>query len=381
MKDVERLRAMYEGGKFDHLFRKSFGYFPQTMERWKREGMPEDAAPGGPRFNEYFGYDELPWVDQGVDLGGCEAPLCPRYEEKVLREEDGHEIVQDFIGRVMAYPKGQREQVMPTFLKHAVASRKDWEEEIKPRLNPDTLERWTKFDEKAKHARESVARGEKLRFAKAIGGYMYLRSLVGPVDLLYLFYDHPDLVEDMMKHWRDFMVKCLVRSQQAGGPFFRLFLYEDICYKTGPLISPEMMKRFLMPYYRELYQELQSRQREKLHFEVDTDGDCRSVMDLYIETGVDGMSPFEVAAGCDVVEIGKKYPKLFMSGGIDKRALAKGPRAIDAMMERIMPTMVKRGLYVPTVDHTVPDDVSLANYLHWRKRMLEMDGRQLSVRS
>ena len=32
-----------------------------------------------------------------------------------------------------------------------------------------------------------------------IGEYMYLRALVGSVDLLYAFYDKPDLIHDMMK--------------------------------------------------------------------------------------------------------------------------------------------------------------------------------------
>ena len=375
MDHVERMRAMYEGGSFDHLFRREFGFFPQTMERWKREGMPEEAARGKPGFRDYFGHDAWVWVDQGVDLGWCEAPLVPSYEEKVLRVEDGHEIVQDSIGRVKAYPPGQREQVMPTYLKHAVTGRRDWEEEVRPRLNPDTPARWEKFEEDCLLSRAKVERAEALRTANVIGGYMYLRSLIGPVDLLYKLYDEPDLIRDMMKHWRDFMVKCVVKSREKVGPFFRLFLAEDICYKTGALIGPDMMLEHLIPYYRELYEEIQSRQSEKLHFEVDTDGDCRSVIDIYLEAGANGMSPFEVAAGCDVVEIGRKYPELFMSGGIDKRVLARGPEAIDKMTEYIFPAMVERGRFIPTSDHSVPEDVSLDNYLHYRKRVMEMDAR------
>ena len=374
MNHVERMKAMFEGGKFDRLVRRPFGYFPQTMARWRKEGMPAEAAQGGAKFDEFFGYDPGVFLWQEVDLGWCEAPLAPRYEEKVLRVEDGHEIVQDFIGREKAYPIGQREQVMPTFLKHAVANRRDWEEEVKPRLDADTPERWKDFAKESSWRREKVEQGGGLRTANIIGGYMYLRSLVGPVDLLYKFYDDPELIEDMMKQWRDFMMKSLVRCREAGAPFYRLFLAEDISYKTGPLISPEMMRRFLMPYYRELHEELQSRQREKLHFEIDTDGDCRSALEVYEEIGVDAMSPFEVAAGCDVVEIGKQHPKLTMSGGIDKRVLAQGPKAIDKMMEHIMPAMVKRGRYMPTCDHAVPEDVSLESYLHYRKRAMEMDG-------
>jgi uroporphyrinogen decarboxylase len=83
------------------------------------------------------------------------------------------------------------------------------------------------------------------------------------------------------------------------------------------------------------------------------------------------MSPFEVASGCDVVEIGKQYPWLVMSGGVDKRVLAQGPTAIDAMVDRIFPAMQARGGYIPTCDHGVPEEVSFENYMHYRKRCLE----------
>ncbi|HUW56208.1 MAG TPA: uroporphyrinogen decarboxylase family protein [Planctomycetota bacterium] len=373
MTHVERMKAMFEGGRFDRLVRQPFGFFPQTHERWQKEGMPEAVTHGGKGFREYFGFDPSVWLGQGVDLGWCEAPLVPRYEEKILRTVGGHEIVQDFIGRHKAYPVGQREQVMPTYLKHTVASRADWEEEVRPRLDADTPERWEGFDEKMAEQTEAVARGEGLRNAGVIGGYMYLRSLIGPVDLLYRFYDEPELLHDMMRHWRDLMLTCLRRSQDAGGPFYRFMLAEDICYKSGPLISPDMMREFLSPYYRDVYDELQSHQSEKLHFEIDTDGDCRPVIDVYQECGVDAMSPFEVASGCDVVKIGRQYPALHMRGGIDKRVLARGPDAIDEMLAYIMPAMTKRGRYIPSSDHAVPDDVSLDNYRHYRKRVMEMD--------
>ena len=34
---------------------------------------------------------------------------------------------------------------------------------------------------------------------------------------------------------------------------------------------------------------------------------------------------------------------------------------------------VKRGDYIPTCDHGVPNDVSLENYLYYRRRVCEMD--------
>ena len=376
MNAVERLRRMFEGGPVDHMVRRPFGYFPQTMARWRREGMPPEVHSDGregPKFNEYFSFDPEVWMGQAIDLGWCEAPLVPAYEEKLLRVEDGHDIVQDFVGRVKAYPIGVREQVMPTYLKHAVATREDWENDVRPRLDPGTPERSKGYAERAAACRGRLERGEAVHSAGAVGGYMYLRSLVGPVELLYMFYDDPDLVHSMMRTWRDLMVPWLKRVQADVGPYFRLYLAEDICYKTGPLISPDMIRAFLLPYYRELFDELRSGQRETLHFEVDTDGDCMGVVDVYREAGVTAMSPFEVAAGCDIVEAGRRWPDLAIRGGIDKRVLAAGPDAIDRVLRRILPPMVERGRYIPCCDHAVPDDVSLASYLHYRRRAVEWD--------
>ena len=82
------------------------------------------------------------------------------------------------------------------------------------------------------------------------------------------------------------------------------------------------------------------------------------------------LCPFEVASGCDVVRTGRDYPALLLSGGIDKRILAEGKTAIDREIDRVMPAMQKRGGYIPTCDHGVPEEVSFENYMHYRRRML-----------
>ena len=56
---------------------------------------------------------------------------------------------------------------------------------------------------------------------------------------------------------------------------------------------------------------------------------------------------------------------------MDKRVLAGSKDDIDRMIDRIFPAMQARGGYLPTCDHGVPEEVSLENYLHFRKRCLE----------
>jgi uroporphyrinogen decarboxylase len=157
-----------------------------------------------------------------------------------------------------------------------------------------------------------------------------------------------------------------------------VFLAEDICYNHGSLISPEMMAEFLLPYYQQLISDIKARNLDRsrrVFVQVDTDGFCDPVIPLYdAAIGLDNMSPFEVASGCDVVRTGREYPNLLMSGGLDKRVLARSTQEIDRMVEGILPVMRARGGYIPNIDHGTPSEVPYANYLHYRRRCIELGG-------
>jgi uroporphyrinogen-III decarboxylase len=208
---------------------------------------------------------------------------------------------------------------------------------------------------------------------QGVGGYMYLRSLVGPEEVCFLFVDNPGLIHKMMQRWLDLADALTAKVQAFGIEYDELFFGEDICYNHGLLISPDMVREFIFPYYRQLLANMRRRQKRKIYFYIDTDGNCDEAIDLYLEAGMDALSPFEVAAGNDVVAIAKKYPNLIMQGGIDKRVLAEGKDAIEDYLTRVIPFMVKRGGFIPTCDHGVPDNVSYENYMYFRKRMMELD--------
>ena len=367
MTSAERIRATYELRPVDHMYRREFYFWPQAIERWRSEGMPADW-----QERNLFGFDPSPFVGQPVDLGWCDCPFAPAYEYAVL-EDDGHtQVVRDISGQVKRIIKEMPHGFMPTYLSNVVECRDDWERDVRPRLDPDTPERWTDFDSKMADVKRRVEEGTHLLTCNAIAGYMYLRDLFGPEKLLFAFYDAPDLVHDCMEQWLHLMATALCRVQDHA-PIFRLFLAEDICYKTCPLISPAMFREFLAPCYRELVQTLRNRQPERLYFEVDTDGNPTELLPDYIACGMDAMEPFEVAAGCDVVRAAEQYPQLVIAGGIDKRVLAAGPDAIDRELERILPFFVARGGYHPTCDHGVPNDVSYASYRHYRQRVMALD--------
>lgn len=364
-KGAQLLRDFYAGKPYAHLYQREFGFY--SLDRWRREGWIDENT----NLDELFGFDEE--GKQGLwGLGWCEAPFFPMFEEEVIEDRGDYEVVRDIAGRHVLYFKNRRSGFMPEYIDHPVKDMKTWEENCKWRLDPKTPGRYEVFERYIDVAKENVAKGMVV-VQHTIGAYMYLRSLMGPVDLMYRFYDKPELIHECMKTWLELADAVIARHQEEF-TLDELFICEDICYNHGPLISPDMIKEFILPYYQQLIVGIKARQKDKnrhLYIQLDTDGYAEPVISLYREIGVDYMSPFEVASGCDVVKIGREFPDLLISGGIDKRILAFGKDAIDRHLDYILPAMKKRGGYLPTCDHGVPEEVSFENYMHFRKRMLE----------
>ncbi|MCL2771839.1 MAG: hypothetical protein FWD71_00695 [Oscillospiraceae bacterium] len=362
---AKKVRDFYAIKPDSGIIQTEFGFY--CLDKWKSQGYISD----GTNLNELFMYEDAGCTTLG-GLGGCEAAFCPYFEEKILEDRGDYELVQDFAGRRVLYFKGRRNGFMPEYVDHPVKDMKSWEENCKWRMNPNSPERYANFEKNIKPAIDREEEGCVIQ-QYLVGGYMYLRSLMGPEGVLYKFYDEPELIHDCMKTWFE-LADRIIAEQQKYVVLDELIFDEDICYKNGPLISSDMIHEFLFPYYRQLINNTKSRQTDKsrhLFFHLATDGFVYPIIDLYEEIGLDHMSPFEVAAGCDVVEVGKKYPDLKIRGGIDKRILAAGKDAIDREIDRIMPVMKKRGGYIPVCDHGVPEEVDFNDYMHFRKRMVE----------
>ena len=366
MRAGDRMRATYDFQPVDHLHRQEFYIWNEAIERWMGEGLPEDW-----QESNLFNYDPQGMFSTGLDLGWCEPPFYPLFEEKTIESSGDYEIIQDIAGRHLKVFKGRRHGFMPDYIRHAVSCIADWEAVV-TRLNPDEEERWMDVADTAEKRRAQADAVGGMVTQPLVGGYMYLRSLIGPEDLLLMFYDQPEVVHAAMKGWLDIM-DAGFRRVQSTIEIDEIYLAEDICFNHGLLISPDTMREFLLPYYQQLIGNARARQRGDIGLHIDTDGDCRPAIPIYNELGMTRMSPMEVASGCDVVAIAQQYPDLVISGGLDKRILAAGKDAIEAHLQYIIPFMVERGGYIPTCDHGVPDDVSFENYMYYRTRLCELD--------
>ena len=362
---AKKIQDFYNQVPNAKIHQQEFWLMDDTLERWKNEGHITDDTD----LDKLFGFDD-PGRYMLEVLGWCETEFFPKFPEKILEDRGAHELVQDHAGRAVLCFKGRRSGFMPEYVDHPVKTMADFRENIAFRMDFDNPERQEFIKKSIAEAKRLKAEDGYAICNNLIGGYMYLRSLMGPEGVLYLFYDEPDLIHAAMEKWLELTDKTSEMLQKELA-FDEVFFAEDICYKGGSLISPDMMREFLLPYYQKALDNMRRRQKKEFILQIDTDGDCRPVIPIYQELGMTYMSPFEVASNCDVVEIRKQYPKLLMRGGFDKRILSTTKEAIDAEVDRIMPVMVKHGGYIPSVDHGTPSEVSFENYMHYRKRMLE----------
>ena len=355
MNDRERFVNCMLGQPVDRVpFWLYWSPWSRAWERWQREGKPAEITD-----HRSFWKPDQPPVAVPVKCGPC-----PVFPQQTLAEDDNFLTWQDSWGIIRRNPK--RNESMSTFLKFPVSDRASWEQYKAERLDPHNPDRlagnWLPA------AQEWMARGWPIQLGAYPDASVYggLRWLMGDEECLYVFYDDPELVHEIMNHLTDLMLAVWHPVVQAGVRVDVIHIWEDMAGKGGPLISPTHWREFMGPCYRRIAEFAADYNIPVLS--VDTDGRPDDIVPPMIECGVNYLFPVEVAAGCDVNDYRKRWPELALMGGIDKRALAVGPAAIDAELDRVWPA-VRTGRYIPDLDHLVPDDVSWGNYVYYCEQL------------
>ena len=143
-------------------------------------------------------------------------------------------------------------------------------------------------------------------------------------------------------------------------------------YKNGPMIGPDAVREFMGESYKMLSDFLRGHGVRVIL--VDSDGYCEPLIPVWLKLGINGITPNEVMAGMDVAKLGKRFPRLVMMGGLDKTKLARGRDAIDEEVLYKVPPLIRRGGYIPGVDHAVPPDISLENFEYFVSLLRDLCG-------
>lgn len=359
----ERTAAIRHFQPFDRLPYTCDGIFASTLHRWVKEGLPLDAIPGrkGTTFPGYTSLDKYFNCDTSIGPSlQLNFNILPPYPSEVLSQDETTVTVRDGMGIVSRYFPDQ-EDSMHQFLSHPVKNRNDWKD-MKKRYQY-TAERlpfnWGKeFITELNQSTHPITVGIE-------GIYWTPHNWMGAEEQMTMFYDDPDLVCDMMDTLIDLWIMVLTPVIEQVH-IDCIGISEDMAYKCGSLISPDMFQRFLAPRYRRFVDFLNA--HGVFDISIDCDGLIHELIPLYLDCGIHEFGPFEVVCGNDPFYIRREYGnQVIICGAFDKMAMAAGRDAIDREWKRLWP-LVENGGFFPACDHAVPSDVSFDNFCYYMQQ-------------
>lgn len=348
-----------------------FGYWPQTIRRWLREGMAielteaEQNAMFLAKLDAFLGFEA--GEHHGIDL---RLGMHPVFTEEILERREHSTIMRDSSGAIAErFLNDQDESSIPHYIEFPIKTPADWED-MKARHRFDDPIR--AIPQAEIDAARAAADAGKMITVGCPGPYGMLRGWMGFENLSVAFFDYPEMIHDMIDHMTELTIRQL-RKLPADLPIDHSNWWEDMASKNGPFTSPAMFREFLQPQYHRIQEEL--KKHGCVIGIVDCDGNPHDLVPNWLEEGVNIMFPLEVAAGVDPYAWRREFGReLRIRGAVDKMAIAAGRAAIDAEIERIRP-LFEQGGVIPHLDHLVPPDISYADYLYYLEKKRKMIGK------
>jgi len=350
MTSRERIRKALSHREPDRVPRVEQSFWPETLERWRREGLKEDTSPA-----ELFELDAF--INVAIDHS-------LRLPEEILEETHEWVLKRDADGVV--YKHWKDSYAPPAEVDTLIKTRADWER-YRERLQPDP-DRIT--DTVRQTIAEAAVAGHFCTISPGEPVWWTLRTLGTENALLTLATD-PDLFADMLAHQAALNLHLTRQLLSEGYRPDGVLFSSDLCYRNGMLFSPASYRRYMMEYHRAMAQLCHE---NDMFLILHCDGDVRELIPLLIEAGFDCIEPLEARAGNDVRELKPRYgDRIAFFGNISMDVLATGDRELIRQEVVSKVEIAKRGGgYIHQSDHSVPPTVSFSSYCYWMDLVREI---------
>lgn len=347
MTNRERAYNLLHYKNVDRLPAVHFGYWPELLVEWAEQGHIDmelarawcDGSPAERVLDEKLGWD--------FNWGAVVSPnngLHPAFEYKVLeRLPDGFLRVQNYEGLIERVREGAGS--IPAEDDYQLKDSAAFEELYKPKMQ---------YSDDRIPAEFLKTLGDKERenpLGLHIGSvFGSIRNMLSVIGMSYMLCDDYDLLAEIVDTYAEMQYKCAEKMLESGVKFDFAHYWEDICFKNGPLLSPDMFEDLCAKHYKK-----RNDLCKKYGIDVislDCDGVTEKLLPIWFENGVNTMFPIEVGTWGDQFEPArKKFGKGMLGvGGMDKTAFRKDKAAVDAEIER-MHRLADLGGFIPCPDH------------------------------
>jgi uroporphyrinogen-III decarboxylase len=183
--------------------------------------------------------------------------------------------------------------------------------------------------------------------------------LCGMDVLMMAYIDDPVFADSLAEMVSEYYCELFRLCIQAGADV--IYLTDDYAYKTGTLMSRDHFQRFVLPWL--------ARGVNAIHDAgglciKHTDGDISGILDLIVDTGVDGIGPLEPAAGNNLIDLRRKLgDSVALAGNVDVDMLSRGTRSeVIEVTESLINGFSASGGFILSSGNTITASVKPENF-------------------
>lgn len=378
MNNRERTLAIFRRQHVDRLPAVHFGFWGETVAKFLAEKrftldetggeFPHNNTPAQAMLAKKLGFD-FNWEP----FLPVTFFLDPPFErERVGETADGTPLIRNQYGAVEVEIEGAGG--IPAEVDHLLKDRDSYEKYYRERLKYSDrripVDRWRELV-----GNRAFDWGENPvgLFAGSLFGR--LRNAMGLEGVSLLYYDDEALFAEMIDTVGELTRQCVERQLTLAGELGftvdYVHFWEDICFRNGPLVHPEVFRKYVAPHYRRINEYLH---RHGVNYiSVDCDGDIRSLAPIWLENGVNVMFPIEIGTwNGNYAELERCCGREILGvGGASKFVFAGDYGDVDREIERLKP-LIAEGGFIPCPDHRIPPDARWENIQYYCDRIKEL---------
>ena len=193
-----------------------------------------------------------------------------------------------------------------------------------------------------------------------------LIDLVGMEELYIKMYTAPDFVDAVLLHLVDYYFQAGKRIFDAAADVIDIFFIgNDFGSQIGPLMSPDMFGRFMVPHLKRLCDLGHS---YGLKVQMHCCGGIYELIPNMIDAGLDGLHAVQPSCrGMDINKLKTEFgDRMVFNGAIDSHhtLMEKDTAGVKEDTRKVLDTMMPGGGFIAGASHdTILEETSVANVL------------------
>lgn len=332
----ERILAALQHHTLDRIPICEDGIWPETITRWKQEGLPADTDPW-----KHFGLDQI------VRTVGIDSSFFPH---EIYEDNADYCVDLNGEGTVVKWYKNRGSSSGHMELYHRVQTIHDWRA-ARQRLSVD-----------AGRLKASVEVPKDYFTVLGARDHFWTSFVMcGMENLCCWLVEAPDEMREIYANYTDFLIGMMDLAVAKGMAFDGVWFFSDMAFHSGPMFSMKTFREVIAPSYHRL-REWCTRHRK--WFLLHTDGNLDQLLPELVAVGFDLIQPLEARAGNDIRKLKPAYgDQVTFMGNINADILAKGDLAeIEEEIASKITVAKQGGGYLYNIDHSVPPTISFEVY-------------------